>query len=99
MQASSNCSEQLESEDELPDSELRKSICSSIYAALCAGESLQTPLMGRRPAPPATAPHDRLNFSPAESLESSVSDRSLGSDFEIDYFWFHSEIFSCAETL
>ena len=78
----------------MPDSELRKSICSSIYAALCAGESLQnTPLLGRRPAPPATAPQDRFNFSPAESLESSVSDRSLSRDFKIEYFWFNSEMF------
>ena len=32
---SANSSEMLESEDEMLDAELRKSICSTIYATLC----------------------------------------------------------------
>ena len=35
-------SEPPESEDELLDGELRRSICSSIYAALCQGDSRRT---------------------------------------------------------
>ena len=35
-------SEPPESEDELLDAELRRSICSSIYAALCQGDSRRT---------------------------------------------------------
>ena len=59
------------------DAELRKSICISIYANLCQGESSKnTPIMLRRQTAPAGDPlaqTPRLAFSPVESLESRMS--------------------------
>ena len=63
----------MESDDDLLDAELRKSICSSIYATLCQGESNQnTPMMlGHQMAPLGETP--AMAFSPVESLESRMS--------------------------
>ena len=67
----------MESDDDLLDAELRKSICSSIYATLCQGESNQnTPMMLRRQMAPAgntLGQTPAMAFSPVESLESRMS--------------------------
>ena len=56
---------------------MRKSICSSIYATLCQGESVKnTPIMLRRQMGPVGEPFGQtpaLAFSPVESLESRMS--------------------------
>ena len=74
---SSNSIDLVESDDDLLDAELRKSICSSIYATLCQGESNQnTPMVLRRQMAPAGDPFGQtpaLSFSPVESLESRMS--------------------------
>ena len=50
-----------ESEDDAMDVELRKSISSTIYAALCQGESAESPSLARR------------DYSTGSSLESSLT--------------------------
>lgn len=50
-----------ESEDDAMDAELRKSISSTIYAALCQGESTESPSLARR------------DYSTGSSLESSLT--------------------------
>ena len=68
---SADSSELLESEDDLLDAELRKSISSTIYATLCQGDSsLATPEQGRRQR---SGRGRGVDFSPVESLESSFS--------------------------
>ena len=70
----------IESEDDLLDAELRKSICSSIYATLCQGESAKnTPDTQRRNrrGRGRINVRDGFSFSPVESLDSSFS---LGND-------------------
>jgi len=54
---SSNSSDHVESDEDLLDAEIRKSICSSIYATLCQGDSNKnTPIMLRRQMAPAGDP-------------------------------------------
>jgi len=50
-----------ESEDDAMDADLRKSISSTIYAALCQGESTESPSLARR------------DYSTGSSLESSLT--------------------------
>merc|ERR1712088_1179582 len=50
-----------ESEDDAMDAELGKSISSTIYAALCQGESTESPSLARR------------DYSTGSSLESSLT--------------------------
>ena len=72
--SSANSSEMIESEDDLLDAELRKSICSSIYATLCQGESTKnTPDTQRKNRRGRINVRDGFNFSPVESLDSSFS--------------------------
>jgi len=82
--ASAGSSSVPDSEDEFLDNELRKSISSTIYATLCEGDkrhAMQAGVMSQS----GVIDTPRMTFSPAESLDSSmtlVSTTTMGAATE-----------------
>ena len=76
----------IESEDDMLDAEVRKSICSTIYATLCQGDSNKNTPEQQRKTFNKNINKDGFRagfaFSPVESLDSSFS---LGEQYEINY--------------
>ena len=73
------------------DTELRKSISSSIYATLCGEESAKQQVEGQAGKLGNTP---RMNFSPAESLDSSLTLVSMGTVIEVSWGSFVAGKFS-----